>query len=243
MAKKQHNHLIVLEPKRGTIYDRHFRPLAINLPVYSLYANPKEMNEKEKARAINILSDKFGFDAKFLKNRLNREKYFVWLQRKMPQDFYEEIKPYKLKGIEFIKESKRFYPNKTLASHIIGFAGIDNNGLEGMELHLDNFLRGKEGMSQILRDARQRELLLEKNYIAPQDGANVTLTIDETIQYIAERALEEGYKKFNAKGASIIVINPKTGEILALANQPTYNLEDYSNAPLDHKTNRALTFS
>lgn len=243
MAKKQHNHLIVLEPKRGTIYDRHLRPLAINLPVYSLYANPKEMNEKEKSRAISILSEKFGFDSKFLKERLERDKYFVWLQRKMPQDFYEEMKPYKLKGIEFVKESKRFYPNKTLASHIIGFAGIDNNGLEGMELHLNNYLRGKEGMSQILRDARQRELLLEKNYIAPQHGANVILTIDETIQYIAERALEEAYKKFNAKGASIIVINPKTGEILALANQPTYNLEDYSNAPVDHKTNRALTFS
>lgn len=243
LAKKQHNHLIVLEPKRGTIFDRHMRPLAINLPVYSLYANPKSMNDDDRARAVAILGDKFGLDKSMLRSRLGREKYFVWLQRKMPQEYYEQIKAYKLKGIDFVKESKRFYPNKTLGAHIIGFAGIDNNGLEGMELHLNNYLKGKEGMSQILRDARQRELLIEKNYVAPQDGASIILTIDETIQYIAERALEEGYKKFNAKGASIIVLNPKTGEVLALANQPTYNLEEFSKVTPESKTNRALAFT
>lgn len=243
LAKKQHNHLIILEPKRGTIYDRHMKPLAINLPVYSLYANPKSMSDSDKARAIAVLADKFGFNRAMVKNRLEREKYFVWLGRKMPQEYYEQIKSYKLKGIDFVKESKRFYPNKSLAAHIIGFAGIDNNGLEGMELHLNHYLKGKEGMSQILRDARQRELLIEKNYVAPQDGASIILTIDETIQYIAERALEEGFKKFNAKGASIIVLNPKTGEILALANQPTYNLEEFSSVSPENKTNRALAYT
>ena len=243
LAKKQHNHLIILEPKRGTIYDRHMRPLAINLPVYSLYANPKSMSDSDRARAIAVLADKFGFNKAMLKNRLEREKYFVWLQRKMPQEYYEQIKAYKLKGIDFVKESKRFYPNKSLAAHIIGFAGIDNNGLEGMEMHLNHYLKGKEGMSQILRDAKQRELLIEKNYVAPQDGASIVLTIDETIQYIAERALEEGFKKFNAKGASIIVLNPKTGEVLALANQPTYNLEEFSSVSPENKTNRALAYT
>jgi cell division protein FtsI/penicillin-binding protein 2 len=243
LAKKQHNHLIVLEPKRGTIYDRHMKPLAINLPVYSLYANPRSMSDSDKARAISVLADKFGFNKAMLRNRMQREKYFVWLQRKMPQEYYEQIKSYKLKGIDFVKESKRFYPNKSLAAHIIGFAGIDNNGLEGMELYLNSYLKGKEGMSQILRDAKQRELLIEKNYVAPQDGASIILTIDETIQYIAERALEEGFKKFNAKGASIIVLNPKTGEVLALANQPTYNLEEFSTVNPENKTNRALSYT
>ncbi len=243
LAKKQHNRLIILEPKRGTIFDRHGRPLAINLPVYSLYANPKSMSEANKDRAVEILSRQFGFDKSFVQGRLDKEKYFVWLERKMPQELYEQIKAYKLKGIEFIKESKRFYPNKTLAAHVIGFAGVDNNGLEGMELHLDRYLKGKEGMSQILRDAHQRELLIEKNYVAPQDGFNVTLTIDETIQYIAERALEAGFKKHNAKGASIVVLNPRTGEILALANQPTYNLENSSTANPENKTNRAVVYT
>ena len=243
LARKQHNHLIVLEPKRGTIYDRHMRPLAINLPVYSIYANPKSMSGSDRTRAIAVLSEKFGFDKTMLKNRLEKGKYFVWIQRKMPQEIYEQIKAQKLKGVDFIKESRRYYPNKSLAAHIIGFAGIDNNGLEGMELYFNRYLKGKEGMSQILRDARQRELLIEKNFVAPQDGFNVILTIDETVQYIAEHALEEGYKKFNAKGASIIVFNPKTGEILALANQPTYNLEEFASVSPENKTNRALAYT
>ncbi len=243
LAKKQHNHAIVLEPKRGTIFDRHMRPLAINLPVYSLFANPRSMNDADRRRAISVLSEKFGFDKEMLRRRLERKKLFVWINRKMPQEMYEQIKAYKLKGIDFVKESKRYYPNKTLAAHIIGFAGIDNNGLEGMELYLDKYLKGKEGMSQILRDAKQRELLIERNYLAPQNGYNVILTIDETIQYIAERALESGYKKFNAKGASIVVLNPKTGEILALANQPTYNLEQFSSVNPENKTNRAVAYT
>lgn len=243
LAKKQHNHAIVLEPKRGTIYDRHLRPLAINLPVYSLFANPRSMSDDDRKRAVTILSEKFGFDREMIKRRLERKKLFVWINRKMPQEMYEQIKAYKLKGIDFVKESKRYYPNKSLAAHIIGFAGIDNNGLEGMELYLDKYLKGKEGMSQILRDAKQRELLIERNYLAPQNGYNVILTIDETIQYIAERALENGYKKFNAKGASIVVLNPKTGEILALANQPTYNLEQFSSVNPENKTNRAVAYT
>lgn len=243
LAKKQHNHAIVLEPKRGTIYDRHLRPLAINLPVYSLFANPRSMSDADRKRAVTVLSEKFGFDRGMLRRRLERKKLFVWINRKMPQEMYEQIKAYKLKGIDFVKESKRYYPNKSLAAHIIGFAGIDNNGLEGMELYLDKYLKGKEGMSQILRDAKQRELLIERNYLAPQNGYNVILTIDETIQYIAERALENGYKKFNAKGASIVVLDPKTGEILALANQPTYDLEQFSSVKPENKTNRALAYT
>ncbi len=242
LAKKQHNHLIVLEPRRGTIYDRNLRPLAINLPVYSLFANPRMMKPDQKAKAVEVLSAELGLDKAFVRERLNRPKFFVWISRKMPQEKFERIKQYKIKGIEFVKESKRFYPNRSLAAHVIGFAGVDNNGLEGMEMHLDHYLKGKEGMSQILRDAHQRELLIEKNYVPPQDGFNVILTIDETIQYIAERALENGMKKFNAKAASIIVMNPKTGEILAYANRPTYNLEDFSTASPENKTNRAVAF-
>src|SRR6185503_13533427 len=97
LAKKQHNHIITLEPKRGTIFDRHGRPLAINLPVYSLYANPKSMSEEDKDRAVEILAGKFGFDRSFVQDRLDREKYFVWLERKMPQELFEQIKAYKLK--------------------------------------------------------------------------------------------------------------------------------------------------
>ena len=243
LAKKQHNHLIKLEPKRGTIYDRNLRPLAINLPVYSLFANPKIMTSKDKSRAVLEISVLLHVSASFIEDRLSKGKYFVWLMRKVPQSVYTQIKDLKIHGLGFVKESKRFYPNKFLAAHVIGFAGIDNNGLEGLELQYDHYLKGKEGFAQILRDARQRELLIEKNYSAPQNGFHLVLTIDETIQFIAERALEKGFQKHNAQGATIIVMNPKTGEILAFANRPTYNLEEPSQSNPVNRTNRALAFT
>ena len=240
LAKKQHNHLIKLEPTRGTIYDRRKRPLAVNLPVYSLYANPKIIKQKDKKRVEDFLIHAIGLDPQVVERQLSKKKYFVWLVRKLPQAVYEKVKGQKIAGLGFIKESRRFYPNQSLAAHVIGFAGIDNNGLEGLELKLDHYLKGKEGYTQILRDARQRELLIEKNYVAPQNGHNVVLTIDETIQYIAERALEKGFQKNNARGASIIVMNPKTGEILAFANRPTYNLEQANQSSAESRTNRAI---
>ncbi|MBI4309094.1 MAG: hypothetical protein HY591_02060, partial [Candidatus Omnitrophica bacterium] len=156
---------------------------------------------------------------------------------------YEQVKRHKFAGIGFVKESRRFYPNKILAAHLVGFAGMDNTGLDGLERDYDRYLKGKEGSSIIRRDARQRELLLEKNYTPAVDGFDLVLTIDETIQFIAERALEKMHRKYHAKGASIIVMEPKTGEILAFANRPTYNLEEPGKSPPENRTNRAIVFT
>ena len=161
----------------------------------------------------------------------------------MPEDIYRQIRDLKLQGIGFIKESKRFYPNQSLAAHLVGFAGMDNNGLDGLERDYDKYLKGQPGAAIILRDARQRELMFDKGYVPAVDGFSVVLTIDETIQFIAERALDKMYKKYNAKGASIIVMNPKTGEILAFANRPTYNLEEASKSTPESRTNRAIVFT
>lgn len=240
LAEKQHNHYIKLEPVRGTIYDRNMRPLAINVAVYSLYANPKTMDKEDKQRAVQELSRLLGLNREFLQERLERPKYFVWLERKLPMDTVEKVRELKIRGLDFIKESKRYYPNKYLAAHLIGFAGMDNEGLEGMELIYNQELSGEAGWTHVLRDARQRELLIEKSFIPPKDGFNLVLTIDETIQYIAEQALDEAFVKHRAKGASIIVMDPKTGEILALANRPTYNLEDFSGSTPEQRTNRAI---
>jgi cell division protein FtsI/penicillin-binding protein 2 len=242
LAQKQHEHLITIDPKRGTIYDRNLRPLAINLPVYSVYANSRVMfNHKEEV--ASTLSEILHIPAGEISSKIDKNKYFIWIQRKVTQEVYQQLKDRKLPGIGFIKESKRFYPNQSLAAHLIGFAGIDNNGLDGLERDFDKYLKGKEGHSVIIRDARQRELLLEKDYIAPMDGLDVVLTIDETIQFIAERALDRMYHKYNAKGASIIVMDPNTGEILAFANRPTYDLENASKSPAENRTNRAIVFT
>jgi len=216
--------------------------MALNVTAYSLYANPRVMTDVNKQRALKELPKLVNIDPNTLKNRLNKKKYFVWIKRKVNMEIMEEVKKLKIKGISFINESKRFYPNGSLAAHIIGFAGIDNQGLEGLELSYDQFLKGKSGWSQILRDARQRDLLIEKEYVSPQDGFNIVLTIDETIQYIAERALDKAFKKNKALSGTIIVVDIKTGEILALSNRPTYNLEDVKNSSLASRTNRAVSF-
>ena len=242
LAEKQHAHLIEIEPVRGSILDRNKRPLAFNVSVYSLFANPKVMSKEDKQDAVQHLSTLLKLDPDFIQKRLNRKKYFVWLSRKLPGNLAEEVRKLNIKGLGFRKESKRFYPNGPLAAHIIGFAGVDNKGLEGLELKYNSYLKGKSGHSRILKDARQRELLIEKNFLPPTDGFHLVLTIDETIQYIVEQALARGIEKFNAKAASIVVLDTRTGEVLAMANYPTYNLEDVSKSSLESRTNRAISF-
>ena len=241
LARKQHNRFIRLEPRRGTIFDRNLRPLAINLPVYSLYAQPRLMKMQDKEEAVSKLSQILQMDQGFLRDRLSKEKYFVWLARKLSLKETSAIKALKIKGLDFFKESKRSYPNQALAAHIIGFAGMDNVGLEGIELKYDSYLKGEQGWTQILRDARQRDLLIEKGFIPAKDGFDIVLTIDETIQYIAEQALERAYQQHNAKGGTIIVMNPKTGEILALANRPTFDLSRPPESNTESRRNRAIT--
>ncbi|MDP2816581.1 MAG: hypothetical protein Q8O19_07880, partial [Rectinemataceae bacterium] len=202
-ADQQHNLTIELEPVRGGIYDRRGRPFAFNVSVYSLYANPRLMSAQDKKEALQVLPKILGLEYGFLKERLSRAKYFVWIKRKLTLDVVEKIKSCSIGGLGFMRESKRFYPNAELGSHMIGFAGIDNHGLEGIELAYDKELVGVPGKAMVLRDAHQRELMLDKNYVAPVDGFNVNLTIDETIQYLAEEALDKMFKKKRARAASI----------------------------------------
>ncbi|MFA5259718.1 MAG: penicillin-binding transpeptidase domain-containing protein [Candidatus Omnitrophota bacterium] len=242
LAAKQHNHYIKLEPVRGTIYDRRLRHLALNMTAYSLFANPRMMSSEDKERAVRELSSRAHLDPAFIRERLARPKYFVWISRKLPDELVEEIKALKIPGLDFIRESKRYYPNRNLAAHVIGFAGMDNVGLDGLELKYNEVLKGKEGWTQILRDAKQRDLMIEKHTSPPQDGFNLVLTIDETIQYIAERALDKAFQQHKAKGATIIVMDPHTGEILALANRPTYDLENFIESAPEQRTNRGIAY-
>ncbi|MDP3142652.1 MAG: penicillin-binding transpeptidase domain-containing protein, partial [Candidatus Omnitrophota bacterium] len=238
MANKQHNLFLELPPDRGNILDRNLKPLSLNLPAYSLYAIPYRIKDKEYT--IVKLNSLLGLSRQFLEDRLGRKKSFIWLSRKLSVETVDKIKRLKIDGLGFIKESKRYYPNNNLAAHIIGFAGVDNNGLEGLELSYDNYLKGISGWTFVKRDARQRELLLEKYFIPPKDGYDLVLNIDATIQFIAEKELDEAFRKHNARGASIIVMNPYTGEILAMANRPSLDLNKYQNVEADSRRNRAI---
>ena len=238
VARLQHNLYIELEPNRGIIFDRNLRPQTLNLPSYSLYANPKQIKNKEDA--ASLISSLLNLDRDDILQKLNKNKYFSWIARKLPQEYVDKIKKLKIEGLGFIKENKRSYPNGNLASHVIGFAGIDNVGLDGLELTQNSYLKGKPGWAYVLRDARQNQLNTE-HLISPVDGFDLVLTIDEVIQFICERELDKAYKTFHAAGASIVVLNPKTGEILALVNRPAYNLNEAPSASLDERRNRSIT--
>lgn len=227
-----------LEPRRGTIYDRKLRPQAININVDSLYAVPVEIKNKEKL--IKELAPLLKLDYSYLKDRIYREKSFVWLARKLSAEVVSNLKSLNLEGLGFVKESKRCYPNGFLASHIIGFSGLDNVGLEGVELCYDNYLRGSSGFALFLRDARQKKLELWEKMVLPKDGYNIILTVDEVIQYIVERELDKMCKEFHVAQASIIVMNPLTGELLALANRPGFDLNNAPSVEQNIRRNHAI---
>lgn len=240
LAKKQHNLSVELEPRRGIIYDTNLKPQAINISVDSLYAMPSEIRNRDKESIIVELSPILKVEEAYLRKRLYRDKSFVWLARKLTLEQSESVKRLNLKGIGFIKENKRCYPNGYLASHVVGFAGLDNIGLEGTELFFDKYLRGEPGWALILRDARQQKLDISEKIVYPRDGYDLILTIDEVIQYIAEREIDKVFKTYHAKGASIVVMDPHTGAILALANRPTFDLNEYAGAGLDTRRNRSI---
>lgn len=240
IANKQHNLFVELEPLRGTIYDCNLKSQALNLPADSLYASPNAMKDSDKETAIRQLSSILGLNQSFLRDKFSRNKSFVWIERKIAPDQAEVVKKLNIKGVGLLRESKRSYPNNYLASHILGFAGLDNTGLEGMEAYHDKYLKGEPGWAIFLRDARQKRLDLWEKMVLPKDGYDIVLTIDEVIQYIAERELDRAFKTYHAKGASIIVMDPGTGAILAMANRPTYDLNQHSSVSEDQMRNRAI---
>ncbi len=239
LADEQHTISIELPPKRGTIFDRNMRILAVNLNVDSVFANARIV--PNRLYVAKTLSPILNLKEDFILERLSRDKSFVWIKRKISQQEANHIRRAKLKGIGLVKESRRVYPNKDLASHLIGVADIDNNGLEGLELLYDRYLKGEAGFLTSTQDAR-RKLLKYYNgeVVMPKNGFSLVLTIDEVIQNIAERELFKAYDKYNAKGASIIVMDPTNGDILALANFPNFDLNNPAKRPKDSIRNRAI---
>jgi len=238
IANKQHNLFVELEPLRGIIYDTNLKPQTINIPLDSLFASPNIIKDKETT--VRKLSQILGADQPYLRDRIYRKKSFIWLARKIPPEQSQAVKKLNIKGLGFLRENKRSYPNSYLASHAIGFAGLDNTGLEGLEVYYDKYLKGEAGWAVFLRDARQKKLDIWQEMILPKNGYDVVLTIDEVIQYVAERELDKAFNTYHAKGASIIVMDPHTGAILALANRPTYDLNNHSKAVKDQIRDRAV---
>lgn len=240
IANEEHIVSVELQPKRGAIYDRKMRAIAVNLNRDSVYANPREI--KDKARTAKVLSSVLALKQDAVTEKISKDKGFVWIKRKITTKESLALRKFNLSGIDFIEESKRFYPNTSMACHLLGSVDIDNKGLEGVEGLYDNYLKGQGGWLVSTQDAKRKLLKsYQEGFLAPRNGYNVVLTIDEVIQNIAERELYKMYDKYNAKGASIIVMDPKNGDILALANYPNFDLNNPSKRAPDAVRNRAIS--
>jgi cell division protein FtsI (penicillin-binding protein 3) len=239
-AIRQHERSIVLEGERGTIYDRRGRILATNLEVPSIYAVPSLVREYDQAGLE--LARVLDIDRASIKRRLREDRNFVWVARKVSPDRAKAISELGIDGVGFVMESQRFYPKRYLMGHLLGFAGIDNQGLEGVELAYDSSLRGEKKWLWVDRDALGETIFpAGLNDVFPSRGKDITLTIDEVVQYIAERELDRAVQKFSATSGSIIVMDPKTGEILAMAVWPEFNPNLYTGQNPSEWRNRAIT--
>jgi len=236
-AMRQQRRTIEIDPKRGTIYDRNMRPLAMSVPVQSAFAIPTEI--KDTTMAARLLSGVLRIPPDTLREKLESGSTFVWVKRKMAQEEEEAVRSLNLKGIYFQEENKRYYPKLDMAAHVVGFVDVDEHGLGGIEYEYDNRIRGKGEKIVAMADARQQKF--DGGEARQDPGESVVLTLDEKIQYIAERELAAVIQKVHAPAGSVIVQDPNTGAILALANWPKYNPNSATSVPTEARMDRAVS--
>jgi cell division protein FtsI (penicillin-binding protein 3) len=236
-AQRQQQRTIEITPKRGAIYDRNNSPLAMSIPVDSAFGVPSEIPDEHLA--ARLLSGVVNVPQEVLEARFESSRSFVWISRKLPPEKAQAINALNLKGIYLQKENQRFYPKRDLAAHVLGFVDLDEKGLLGIERELDSQIRGKNEKVVVMADARQR--WFDGAEAQRESGISVILTLDEKIQYIAERELAVAIGKTHALAGTLVVMNPNTGEILALANWPKFNPNKAGDSPKESWMNRAVS--
>jgi cell division protein FtsI (penicillin-binding protein 3) len=237
-AEREQERTVEIAPQRGTIYDRNLHPLAMSLPASSIYAVPDQLGDPELA--AKLLAPILNLDATDLAVRFKTNHTFCWIKRKVSAAEAARVQDLRLKGIYFEQESRRFYPKGDLAAQVLGYVGMDDRGLGGIEYSMDSEIRGQPGRILVVDDARHQSFGSTEWKGKP--GKNVVLTIDQNIQYFAESALDHAVKKFHAAGGTAIVENPYTGEILAMANAPTFDPNDYSATPPQNRIDRGVSW-
>jgi len=242
-SERQYRRVKTLKPQRGVIWDREMREVAVNIETDSLYAVPSRVsNAKELSSHLAPL---IRMPAGKLNKKIlaKKDKDFMWLARKMDSETslrVDKLKTrLKLKELGFLTETKRYYPKGKIASHVIGFTNIDNEGIDGLELKYDDYIKGKAQKVLLSRDARGYSL--SKGIVDDVKGNSLRLTIDEGIQYIVEREIEKAIKEWKAEAVVAIMMDPKSGEILAMANRPTYDPNFAGRVKAVKRRNRAIT--
>lgn len=250
MARRQFQSKVLIRPRRGLITDRNGEPLAANMELSSLAANPSKI--KNRRTLARLLSKATDLPYSKLLTRLESKKEFVWIQRQLGDSELNRLKKWRIidsdgdlpDGLWLVKESRRVYPHGELAAHSLGDVNVDSEGLEGVELWMNERLRGKVVSVSAIKDALGRPAFLDsaaaKHMQETRDGESVALTIDASLQFAVEEELRNSVRKHNAKAGTVIVMNAVNGEILALANQPAYNPNERG-APAERRRNRGIT--
>jgi len=231
---------VVVPTRRGNILDRNGEPLAVSTPVDSVWVNPQMLLQSPED--IAPLARVLDVDAEEIERRLTQRsaREFVWLRRRLHPDVAAQVKSLKLHGVFLQKEYRRFYPAGEVTSHVIGFTNIDDVGQEGLELAYNDWLQGKPGLKRIIRDRLGRTVENVEMVRESEPGHDLSLTIDRRLQYLAYRELKRTVLKHGARSGSVVLLDVKTGEVLAMVNQPSYNP---NNASMDSEglRNRAIT--
>lgn len=238
-AYAQQNSSRTISPIRGTIYDRNGKDLAISVQVGTITCNPNDIKEKDADGIADKLSVLLGMDKGKVYTLITKDSNSVTIKKKVDKDTEDKIRKWiteeKIVGINIDEDAKRYYPDKNLAAHVIGFTGADNQGLQGIESKMEQYLKGLPGRILSGVDAKGSALpLSSEKRIDAQDGLNVVLTIDETVQYLATKTLQQAIDDYKVKqGGVAIVLDPRNGDILAMVSKPDYDLNDPFAAPQD----------
>jgi len=244
LVRNQYQKTLTLAPMRGSIYDRRGASLAVSIDSESLWANPRLIKRagRSPAEIAAVLAQLIASDRATLEQRLSQDRYFVWLKRHLTPQQVEAVKRLNIEGLSMTRESKRFYPNRELAAHVMGFANVDGMGIEGLELVYDELLRGKQERVAAVLD-RKGTVVYSHTLLEPESmqGSDIVLTLDKTVQHIAEKELRETVTHFQARAGSVMVTDPTTGEILAMANFPTFNPNEPGRYDPAARRNRAVT--
>ncbi len=241
-AEKQYVEKVEINTGRGKIFDRNHNPLATNIDVESVYLNPREVVDPEQA--LRVLTSALDLSPELIRQKLSSRRHFVWLKRKMALPDAARLKNQSIAGVGFIRESRRFYPKRALAASTLGFVGLDNQGLEGIEHYYDDLLKGTTRKTYVERDARGRPLLdSEAGLLTPSPSHDLVLTLDEVIQFHTESALARQVERYQARGGVAVVMEPKSGDVLALATYPPFNPNRYGVSNSDAWRNKVVSYA
>jgi cell division protein FtsI (penicillin-binding protein 3) len=238
-AQRQQERRIEVSGRRGPILDREGRELAVSVEVSSIYAVPDEV--EDTAAAASALAPLLRLPSEKVVERLSEAKGFVWIARKVEPPIADQIRALKLSGVHLVAEPKRFYPKGTLAASVLGYVGLDDRGLAGLEYSYEGTIQGKPGEIVALTDARQSTYGEAETAGRPaQEGAALTVSLDSGIQFAAERELESTLRELDAKSGSIVLLDPWNGEVLAMASAPSFDPNQYGRFSAETRRNRAI---